>query len=187
MSDACPNCATLTQALSECIDEVARRDAALRLALGIAVDAEAMVHRFRALSEIIADLFAGSVHERPTQSELPVAGDTERPGPPEGALLAAFADPKTREEMRALAERTGGAFVPGPDHMQPYGDSITYARDPVAEAKAEEANASMREVMRGMAEASLQSAIAMVGMACAGVDDDEPAVGDGEIVAEVRP
>jgi|HubBroStandDraft_6_1064221.scaffolds.fasta_scaffold436687_2 hypothetical protein len=37
------------------------------------------------------------------------------------------ADPKSRDEMRALAERTGGVFVPGQDHMQPFEDSIQYS------------------------------------------------------------
>jgi hypothetical protein len=42
------------------------------------------------------------------------------------AIEAAYADPKTREEMKALAERTGGEFIPGKDHMAPYEDSIRY-------------------------------------------------------------
>jgi hypothetical protein len=134
MSDACPNCATLTQALSDCLDEVARRDAALRLALGIAVDAEAMV--FRVLSEVIADLFAGSVHERPTQSELGKAGDTERPGPlPFDHAMALEADATGREVLRSLTAM----------------DRLTF------------------------------------GMAVASGDEDEPAVGDGEIRAEAQP
>jgi hypothetical protein len=45
---------------------------------------------------------------------------------PEGVRAALREDPKSRDEMRALAERTGGEFVPGRDGMQPYEDSIRY-------------------------------------------------------------
>lgn len=121
--------------MSEC-QGCDRRDAALRLAMSVAVDGEAMAHRFRALTDVVVGLLAeGGVHERETVSDLSKAGDTERPAPlPFDNALAIEADATGREVLRSLTPM----------------EMLTF------------------------------------GMAVASGDEDEPAVGDWVIEAEVQ-
>jgi hypothetical protein len=71
--------------------------------MGLAVDGEAMAHRFRALADVIVAILAeGDIHSRETVSDLSNVGDTERPGPLE--TLAAEANATAGEVLRSMNE-----------------------------------------------------------------------------------